>query len=714
MNAKSFLWGCVLVASFAHAAGITLIPNTAGSSGSAGSGAGTSETTANVFLNVDPSGSDSNDCQGTSVCLTPQIAIKKIPKTISHRVEVFIDAGAYTDNVIVSGFYAYVLDAGSPLLTTAPSILIKGSTTYTTFGLDGGADAGLGLATSYTAASGVTQAVMCDTNQNWHVAAAGSPGYMAGHFLKTSLNAATAIPITSNTNTCLTLGGNPGTIVGGVTTYQIGDPSTVITMPLSTAPNLSVRGNNAPISVQDIKFVSHASGGAWASITGNGNGPASTGFTCARCQFLNNVGGTASSVTVANNTSPITFSSTIIDTNRTQALLMTGLPGAAITFGGFVRGGVNATAVVSINGAGDYIFNATTFEDYNVSTAAAAPLATSNLAGTQGTVNIVASALRLVCNGTSATSAGLYLGGAAGNAPQYLTMKFMPTNFSAVGCKYGALITGQNAIWQGVSGGTSNLDGAGASAPIGIFASHGATLQLSSDIHTYLPDGGGTEMLLDGVNSVKFSDTTYWNNIATGTKVFGGLANSAGPTVVGIGLQLPSFWEGQFPDPADAGTRGMLLYGRDAGTIYFAETELVGVNPAVTGRWAPLSNGAVSRPIMSIPLGVTLAGAGAVLGYTAAPMDVNRLNVTALGLRLTTAGTVGSTNASIRISDGTSNCDCAFACNTANGTTIVPTCSTGCSFDAGVALTITDNSKGDCTVGPVLTVNSGLLWGTVH
>jgi len=75
--------------------------------------------------------------------------------------------------------------------------------------------------------------------------------------------------------------------------------------------------------------------------------------------------------------------------------------------------------------------------------------------------------------------------------------------------------------------------------------------------------------------------------------------------------------------------------------------------------------------------------------------------VSAVRFTLRTAGSGGTTNATIRISDGVSNCDCAFACNTAAGNLSVA-CSTAanCDFEASDSMTVSVSGVGDCTVSP--------------
>jgi len=81
--------------------------------------------------------------------------------------------------------------------------------------------------------------------------------------------------------------------------------------------------------------------------------------------------------------------------------------------------------------------------------------------------------------------------------------------------------------------------------------------------------------------------------------------------------------------------------------------------------------------------------------------------VSAIQYRTRAVGTVGSTNAVFRATDGASNCDCTFACNQATGNhraACAPTAGS-CTFAASASITYSINSIGDCVVGPDLQGN---------
>lgn len=71
---------------------------------------------------------------------------------------------------------------------------------------------------------------------------------------------------------------------------------------------------------------------------------------------------------------------------------------------------------------------------------------------------------------------------------------------------------------------------------------------------------------------------------------------------------------------------------------------------------------------------------------------------------ISAAGTVGSTNANLRITDGSSNCDCAFACNSSSSVTV--SCSGSCAFASAVPVTFTATSIGNCALGPNIAGNA--------
>lgn len=97
--------------------------------------------------------------------------------------------------------------------------------------------------------------------------------------------------------------------------------------------------------------------------------------------------------------------------------------------------------------------------------------------------------------------------------------------------------------------------------------------------------------------------------------------------------------------------------------------------------------------------------AGTTYGGEVLPTGVSSLTFNAIRFRVTTAGTVGSTNTALRISDGTNNCDCNFPCNVASASVQRIACTGTCVFAAGASVTYAVNSIGNCSVGPIIQGN---------
>lgn len=76
----------------------------------------------------------------------------------------------------------------------------------------------------------------------------------------------------------------------------------------------------------------------------------------------------------------------------------------------------------------------------------------------------------------------------------------------------------------------------------------------------------------------------------------------------------------------------------------------------------------------------------------------------AIRYRTSLAGAGGTTNWVFRISDGSNNCDCSVACNTAAGN-LRTACSGSCTFAASASLTYSVNSIGDCATGATVLGN---------
>lgn len=105
--------------------------------------------------------------------------------------------------------------------------------------------------------------------------------------------------------------------------------------------------------------------------------------------------------------------------------------------------------------------------------------------------------------------------------------------------------------------------------------------------------------------------------------------------------------------------------------------------------------------LTSIALSGTLAAA--TIGKVALP--ARAFTVTSPRVDVSVAGSTGSTNVVLRVTDGTNTCDGTFACNATAGAkrpTLVNSGGTGCVFPASAVLTISVNSIGDCVTPPVI------------
>jgi hypothetical protein len=124
--------------------------------------------------------------------------------------------------------------------------------------------------------------------------------------------------------------------------------------------------------------------------------------------------------------------------------------------------------------------------------------------------------------------------------------------------------------------------------------------------------------------------------------------------------------------------------------------------------WAPLGQVPSYLPPVLVNAALTVSTLGGFVlpsGYTP--------TVSALSFYVGASGTGGSTNATIRLSDGTLQCDFAFACNASTGAKRIAGSGAGCgSFTAGSTFTLSVVSIGDCAVGPTLTGNATVeaLW----
>lgn len=90
---------------------------------------------------------------------------------------------------------------------------------------------------------------------------------------------------------------------------------------------------------------------------------------------------------------------------------------------------------------------------------------------------------------------------------------------------------------------------------------------------------------------------------------------------------------------------------------------------------------------------------GLVMGGAGLPGE-SGFTVNGVGFYVSASGVGGSTNMTIRVSDGTTNCDFSIACNTATGPKQLA--NAGCSYAAGATLTYSINTRGDCGTGATI------------
>ncbi len=142
--------------------------------------------------------------------------------------------------------------------------------------------------------------------------------------------------------------------------------------------------------------------------------------------------------------------------------------------------------------------------------------------------------------------------------------------------------------------------------------------------------------------------------------------------------------EASFPT-TPASSAGAILFGTTSGIPYYS--------PGDGGTFTSMS-AATAIPVVFPPVLVNAALTVATLGgyiATKAP------KIDAVQFYVSVAGTVGSTNVNVRATNGTINCDFAFACNTAIGAKRVAGSGSGCTgFAAGDAVTVSVTSLGDC------------------
>lgn len=179
-------------------------------------------------------------------------------------------------------------------------------------------------------------------------------------------------------------------------------------------------------------------------------------------------------------------------------------------------------------------------------------------------------------------------------------------------------------------------------------------------------------------------------------------------TVFGDMFQLGRRVRSTFPTPSSTVT-GALLYDLDAGAVMVTDgtswLPLLSALNAGSGIAVSTDGGSTSTVAVAGPstLSSVLVNAEVVAAttYGGEVLPAVAFEVDAVRFRVSVQGSGGTTDAVFRVSDGSNDCDCGFACNTATGNKRV-TCTGTCSFAASASLTYSVNSIGDCTTGPTI------------
>lgn len=97
--------------------------------------------------------------------------------------------------------------------------------------------------------------------------------------------------------------------------------------------------------------------------------------------------------------------------------------------------------------------------------------------------------------------------------------------------------------------------------------------------------------------------------------------------------------------------------------------------------------------------------------YGGDALPAHAFTVTEAAFRTSVAGSGGTTDFALRISDGTNHCDCTMPCNADAGNQHLNCLGSDggagpCAFAASAELTYSVNSIGDCTTGPTVVGNA--------
>lgn len=168
--------------------------------------------------------------------------------------------------------------------------------------------------------------------------------------------------------------------------------------------------------------------------------------------------------------------------------------------------------------------------------------------------------------------------------------------------------------------------------------------------------------------------------------VLGCAAMAARPKFIGSITRLGSAAFSFFPSASSQNLGGLLYDETGAAPMFSNGTS-----------WLPLE-GPVT--LSSVYVNALLS----VLTFGGEQLPARSFEVQAVRYRISVPGAIGSTDATFRISDGTSNCDCNFACDLSAGSKRMA-CSGTCVMPASAALSYAFISTGDCVTAPTILGN---------
>lgn len=640
-------------------------------------------TTSNQTYYVDTTGSDTPSCgvsAGATACLTIPYALNLIPKFINHTIDVLVGAGAFSGGIgYVQGFQ----------FGPNGSLQIHGTLTA----LTPATGTATGTTTSRVTGSTTTQSTLTDSTQGWtsnnlrgslvYI----SSGAGSGQYAMISSNTATAISIEGQFDTALAASGN------GYTIYTWG---TTITGSAGSYNNL---GSITPGKNTLAAFI-------------GGNGVNQLGFESL----------------VSSVSSPGTLK--ISDLNFTNGVARAiGLWGPNVL--SVVRNKFDNTSTdVQVIGQ-----NASLEYRHNVHTGAGNSLA----AHPSGTLNYLYIRNNLQISGTGWVGNSSPVASVRGESNEILT---------GTGAGYAFGIVGEGQLrWERMTAvtdcvdfrtSTSNLivagggglavEGLSCNNPTALFFSLRGPVTLVVDLlgtastgtnsnaialaslsnGSRLEWGSVTNFTVPASNDFRFSSAcdTSGELVATQAQLRAGpvymVGDCSGAYVMSSALSTamaPSVFQGLIrPGQIPLASLPACSASNFGGTVWDTTngyTKLCGFHSsAYNYETYPIKEKDPFTYMSSYPNAVEATAV--VLAKKIASYSGTITNIL---VDINVTGLVGTTNAIYRVSNGTNNCDTAFACNATAGPHAVTLTGT-CTFAAGDTLTLSVNSQGDCTTAP--------------